>query len=68
MANLHRVSRETHDRCLRACWDRKADLAESEILTLNIVAGAWASGEPVNQRDFRAAQKILARLDLAEAS
>jgi hypothetical protein len=60
---MRRVSRDMHDRCLQACWHRRAEITDREHLALNIVAGAGACNDPVTRAELEAAQTILARLD-----
>jgi hypothetical protein len=56
-----KVTRETHDRCLRACRDHKNQLTDQEAFALSAIASAWAADLSVNKNDLDRAMGILGR-------
>lgn len=57
-----RVTRDMHDRCLRACQQHKARLTQQEVQTLNLVANNWAASFPTSKKFVTAAAAILMRI------
>lgn len=57
------VSKETHDRCLRACREHAGVLTDSERNLLSGVAATGAANLPVSRRDLDHAMGILGRLN-----
>lgn len=59
-----RVTREMHDRCLRACTLHKDQLTAAEIQTLNLIANNWAACFPTSFKFVSAGTAILLRLGI----
>jgi hypothetical protein len=55
------VSLNLHNECLRVCHQCSNSLTDGERLSLNIVAGAYASHEPVSRDEHESARAIIAK-------
>lgn len=63
MRKLRKVNRLDHFDCLRVAQNRRAELTDRELVTLNRVAGAWACNEPIESDVLAAARQIVTRMD-----